>query len=184
MKLGFLRAKLFSELASPTADARFWRFGPSDYALAAGMLTLVVAVSLPVALRFRHQAAALERERAQLSERCQVLAEALGEDELRRELLTRVRREANRCVSEVEARPIVPWTTIVSELSRRRPRGLRTLRISGDGPRFRAHVLADSPELATQYAQRLMQSPYVDFAALPGGAAGRRTQILGRLTGE
>jgi hypothetical protein len=185
MKLRFLQAKPADAGASPAPDPAPWTFGPADSALAAAMLTLVVAVSLPIALRQRQEAAALQRDRERVADRCRMIRAALRDVERQEFALGRIRRESNRWVSEIEARPIVPWTTAIGELSRRRPRGVRAVRLSGNGPRFRAQIVADAPETAQAYAHRLMESPYVDFAGLPGAAgSSTRTQVVGRLMGD
>lgn len=151
----------------------------------AGTLTLALAVSAPVALHLRKEMRGLDNARMASIQRTRLLRITYERNQSRREALTQFRREVNRYVTEVEARPTVAWTTAVGELSRNRPNGLWTTRLSGNGPHFRAQIAAERPELVTLYTQSLRQSPYVDFATLPAGVtATTQTQVVGRLRGE
>lgn len=162
-----------------------WSWGPADAAIAAGGLALVVAVCLPLGYHFHSQARTLEQQVEETVSRCRTLRMTLDRVESRKTDLARLRREVNRYVADVETRPIVPWGTVVGELSRRRPEGLWTTRITGNGPQFRAQVAGYSPELVQSYAQRLRESPYIEFAALPAGEApASGGQVVGRLMGE
>ncbi len=162
-----------------------WVFGPVDAAISAGMLILTVAVCVPVALSFREQAKAYDRQREDALDRSRQIKATLEFVESRRTAHTQLRRAADRYVAEVQARPIVPWATVVGEMSRRRPGGLWAVRMSGDGPRFRVEVSAQQPQLVSTYAQSLRESPYVDFAALPTGVQPTQArQVVGRMTGD
>jgi hypothetical protein len=168
--------------APPQAD---WQFGPSDVGLAAASLALTVVLCVPFALHFRAQAAHMERERQRSIDRGRVMAQTVEHAEAQRIALLQFRRDAAQYLDDVETRPMIPWTTVMTELSRRRPQGVWTTRISGDGPRFRAIIATPRAELATAYARRLMESPYIDFAAQPGGQYGAASnQIVGRMRGE
>ncbi|MCC2672900.1 MAG: hypothetical protein K0Q72_5372 [Armatimonadetes bacterium] len=169
---------------SEVAPQAGW-FGPVDAAIAAGCVMLALTVSVPVALHFRKEARQLDHARTESMSRTRQLRSTLDRSEARHVALTQFRREVSRYVSEVEAKPMVPWTTVVGELSRRRPAGVWTTRLSGSGPHFRAQVAAERPELVTQFTQSLRESPYVDFAALPAGVApATQSQVVGRLRGE
>lgn len=174
--------------ASPQVNAETppsWSFGPVDGAIIAGTLTLALGVSAPVALHLRKEMRSLDEARMASIQRTRMHRLTLDRSESRREALTQFRREVNRYVTEVESRPAVAWTTVVGELSRRRPSGLWTTRLSGNGPHFRAQVSAERPDLVTLYTQSLRESPYVDFATLPAGvSASTQTQVVGRLRGE
>lgn len=173
-----------SEANSPGAVAP-WTWGPADAVIAAGGLALVVAASVPIGYHFHTQARAADHELQESIGRFRALQATLERVEGRKTDLARLRREVNRYVADVETRPIVPWSTVVAELSRRRPDGLWTTRISGNGPQFRATVSAMVPDLVNQYARQLRESPYVEFAALPvGDAPGAGAQVVGRLMGE
>jgi hypothetical protein len=162
-----------------------WTWGPADAAIAAGLAVVAMAICLPVSFHFHARSTELEKELDAARARARSIRVTLDHVESRRVDLSRLRREVNRYVAEVEARPIVAWTTVVGELSRRRPDGLWTSRVSGSGPRFRAQVSAATPELAGIYARQLRESPYVDFAALPAGEGPSvSTQVVGRLMGE
>jgi hypothetical protein len=183
MKLG--RSRKPDEPQPVSVEGASWSFGPVDAAIAAGSLTLALAVCAPVAFHFRSEARQLDRARMNSLQRTRMHRVTLERNQSRREALTQFRREVNRYVAEVEARPMVAWTTVVGELSRRRPNGLWTTRLSGNGPHFRAYVAAERPDLVSLYTQSLRQSPYVDFAALPAGAApSTQAQVVGRLRGE
>lgn len=171
--------------AQPATSAPGWTFGPADAAIAAGLLGLTVAVCMPVAMHFREQAKQFDRQREEALDRSRLVKATLEHVESRRIAHTQIRRAVDRYVAEVQARPIVPWSTVVGELSRRRPGGVWAMRLSGDGPRFRAEVATPQPALVESYAQSLRESPYVDFATLPVGAApGQTRQVVGRMTGE
>ena len=171
--------------AAATGEPRGWSFGAADLGIAAGMLSLTLAVCFPSALYLRHQAHAVDQQQQQSLARTRLVKSELAHLETRRAAQTQLRRELTRYVAEVEAKPMVPWSTAVGEISRRRPHGVWTTRISGNGPHFRAQVAAERPDLVTVYTQSLRQSPYLDFAALPAGAVpSTRAQIVGRLTGE
>lgn len=162
-----------------------WTWGPADAALAAGGLALSVAVCVPLGYHFHSQAREVEQKAQGAASRSRALRLTLERVESRKTDLARLRREVNRYVADVETRPIVPWGTVVAELSRRRPEGLWTTRISGSGPQFRAQVSAMSPELVEHYARSLRESPYVEFAALPVGEGHESSaQVVGRLMGE
>lgn len=149
------------------------------------MIVLGLSISVPVALHFRQEVRRLDQARVASMSRTRQLRMTLERGQARNAALTQFRREVNRYVADVEARPMIPWTTLVGELSRRRPKGVWTTRISGNGPHFRAQVAAERPELVTLYTQSLRQSPYVDFAALPAGTApAAQAQVVGRLRGE
>lgn len=159
--------------------------GAVDLAVAAGLVAVALSISVPVALHFRREVRSLDQARMSSMSRTRQLRTALERGQTRNAALTQFRREVNRYVADVESRPLIPWTTFVGELSRRRPKGVWTTRISGNGPHFRAQVAAERPELVTQYTQSLRQSPYVDFAALPAGTtAASQAQVVGRLRGE
>lgn len=167
------------------APATGWIFGPADAAISAGLLVLTVAVCMPVALHFREQAKQFDRQREEALDRSRRVKATLEHVESRRVAHTQLRRAVDRYVAEVQSRPIVPWATVVGELSRRRPGGVWAVRLSGDGPRFRAEVATPQANLVETYAQSLRESPYVDFATLPVGAApGQARQVVGRMTGE
>lgn len=162
-----------------------WRWGPADTALSAGLLALVVAGCLPLAWHLHGEARAVDQERTDSLNRVRGLNVTLKYVQARRTALGRLRRAVDRYVADVEARPVVPWTTVVTELSAQRPAGLWATRLSGEGPRFSAEVAAERPELVTLYAERLRQSRYVEFAALPPGAPPRsRGRVVGRMMGE
>jgi hypothetical protein len=168
-----------------TPDAPEWTWSTSDSALAAGLLALTVAVCVPVGYYFHSNARAMDRQVEETQGRVRMLRTTLEYVENRKTDLARLRREVNRYVADVETRPMVPWSTVVAELSRRRPDGLWTTRIWGSGPQFRAQVAAMSPDLVGQYARQLRESPYVEFAALPAGdAPATGAQVVGRMMGE
>ncbi|MBM3457175.1 MAG: hypothetical protein FJX77_01375 [Armatimonadetes bacterium] len=169
----------------PTGQGSPWRLSPVDGVVAASFLTLALIVSLTTAIHLREQTRRVDHERLERMRRCTNLRQTVKRLELSRQMLARVRRAANQYVVEVEARPVVPWTTVMNEFSRRRPRGLWTVRITGEGPRFKALVSAQRPDLISSYAQQLRESPYIEFAALPSGTGGQGTaQVVGRLMGE
>lgn len=173
-----------SEAKTQGAEAG-WAWGPADAVIAAGGLVLVVAACVPIGYYFHSQARTADHQIQESIGRFRALQTTLERVEARKADLSRLRREVNRYVAEVETRPIVPWSTVVAELSRRRPEGLWTTRISGNGPQFRAKVSAMAPELVNDYARQLRESPYVEFAALPvGDAPGASAQVVGRLMGE
>ena len=177
-------AQVEAPAASDTTPQGSW-FGPADAGIAAVSVILALSVTVPVALHYRKEVQRLDRSRADSMSRTRQLRFTLDRSEARHAALTQFRREVSRYVSEVEARPMVPWTTVVGELSRRRPAGVWTTRLSGNGPHFRAQVAAERPELVTQFTQSLRESPYVDFAALPAGVApATQSQVVGRLRGE
>jgi len=162
-----------------------WTLGPIDLAIAAGLLAVTLGVAAPIAHRYHQEAMALEREAGESVARYRMLQRTLEHVQQQRGRLTQLRRAVDRYVSDVEARPIVPWTTVMGELSRRRPRGLWTTRISGEGPRFTTQVTAERPELVQQYAEQLRESPYMEFAALPTGEVqSTRARLIGRAQGE
>jgi hypothetical protein len=169
---------------SPAAGGG-WTFGSADLGISAALFALSVAVCLPLALHFRAQSCAWEERTDESTVRTTALRSAIAHLDSRRAAMVQFRHELTKYVAEVEAKPIVPWTTEVAEMSRHRPRGLWTVRLSGSGPHFRARVAAERADLVTQYAQSLRQSPYMDFAALPAGAApATHSQLVGRLVGE
>lgn len=159
--------------------------GAADLPIAAGVVVFALSLSIPVALHFRQEIRTLDQTRQTSMSRTRQLRIALERGQTRNAALTQFRREVNRYVADVESRPRIPWTTFVGELSRRRPKGVWTTRISGNGPHFRAQIAAERPELVTLYTQSLRESPYVDFAALPAGTApAAQAQVVGRLRGE
>lgn len=161
-----------------------WVWGPADAVIASGLLALTVAVCVPLGYHFHSRAAELDKRIEETSFRLHALRTTLERVEARRTDLSRLRREVNRYVADVETRPLVPWTTVVGELSRRRPEGLWTTRITGNGAQFRAQVSAMTPDLVGAYARHLRESPYVEFAALPAGDAPNGSQVVGRMMGE
>jgi hypothetical protein len=171
--------------AKPRAVSAEWTWGPADALIAALLVAATVAVCVPVSFRLHTRARDLDREVQEAHGRMAQLRATLEHVEGRRDELARLRREVNRYVADVEARPIIPWSTVVTELSQRRPGGLRTTRISGNGPQFRAQLTAAVPELIPAYARALRESPFVDFATLPTGETpGHSGQVVGRLMGE
>jgi len=171
--------------ALPTLEAEGWRFGLADVAIVAVLLSISVGASVPLALHYREQTRRLDAERMEVASRCRMMRGTTEHLEASRASVMQLRRAADRYIAEAEARPIVPWTTAVAELSRRRPEGVWTTRLSGNGPRFRAEFATRRPELAQQYTRNLRQSPYVEFAELPAGEmSGPRAQVVGRLMGE
>jgi len=185
MKLWPSRKPQFKPLAGEETSSETSPIGAADLAMAAGVIALALSASIPVALHFRQEVRSLDQARMTSMSRTRQLRMTLERGQSRNAALTQFRREVNRYVAEVEARPMIPWTTFVGELSRRRPKGVWTTRISGNGPHFRAQVAAERPELVTLYTQSLRQSPYVDFAALPAGTApAAQAQVVGRLRGE
>jgi len=162
-----------------------WTFGPVDAAIALGMLAATLLVCVPVALHLRQEANQLEREQMALHSRAKILKSTLSHLETRQAALLQLQRAVNRYLANVEVRPVVPWTTVVSELSQRRPGGVWTTQISGEGPRFQAQVRLARPDLAATYVERLRQSPYVEFATVaPAGGAAGGTVVSGRMTGD
>ena len=167
------------------ADSDGWAFGTADIGITCALFAAAVAICLPLALHFRQESHDWEARAQESTERTVSVRASILHLENRRVALSQFRRELTRYVKEAENKPIVPWTTAVSEISRHRPRGLWTVRLSGNGPHFRAQVAAERADLVTEYAQSLRQSPYMDFAALPAGAApASRSQLVGRLVGE
>lgn len=170
---------------SEAAPAAEWAWGPADALIAAGLVALTIAVCLPLSFRLHSRARDLDRQIQESHARMAQIRATLEHVEGRRDDLARLRREVNRYAADVEARPIIPWSTVVSELALRRPGGLRTTRLSGNGSQFRAQLSAAVPELIPAYARLLRESPYVDFAALPtGDTPGHSGQVVGRLMGE
>lgn len=171
--------------SAPGIRGSGWRFTPTDGAIAACSLTVALAVSLCMALHLRAETRLVDSARAEALQRCGDLRQMLRHLELSRQALARLRRAANHYTAEVEARPIVPWTTVFNEVSRLRPRGVWAMRLTGDGPRFKVVVRAQRPDLVTAYAQQLRESPYVEFTALPAGSPAVGTgEVVGRLMGE
>jgi hypothetical protein len=155
-------------------------------------LIATVAVCVPVAWSLHGQAQGLDRQRAQSSGRFRQFQATIEHLEGRKAEMARMRREVNRYVADVESRPIVPWTTGIAELSRRRPEGVWTVSLSGNGSSFRAQVAADRPDLLASYTQQLRDSPYVEYVSAPPAPAGTpaapqtrvAAQISGRWMGE
>ena len=173
------------ETVSRDSRSSSWVFGPGDLAIAAGMLAVSLSICVPAALQLRAQVRNLDRQREAVVEQGRQARSTLEYAEGQRVAFAQMRREVKRYVTHVEAKPIVPWATAISELSRRRPRGVWTTRISGSGPQFRAQVVAKRPELLAAYTQQLRESPFVDYAAQPSGEAPTTVaQIVGRWTGE
>jgi hypothetical protein len=152
------------------------------------MFSLVLAVCIPLALHLRSTAREADRQREVVFDRVRQTRSVVHYLEARRAALATLRRDVQSYMTDVEARPIVAWTTALAELSRCRPAGLEAARLSGSGPRFRAQVTCASPQLVGLYAQSLRESPYVDWVsgdAQAGGApATDRFQLVGRLVGE
>lgn len=162
-----------------------WTWGPTDALIAAVLVALTVAVCVPLSFRLHTRARDLDRQIQASHARMAQMRATLEHVENRRDDLARLRREVNRYAADVEARPIIPWGTVIGELSVRRPGGLRTTRLSGNGAQFRAQLAAAVPELIPAYARALRESPYVDFAAMPTGEMpGHSGQVVGRLMGE
>lgn len=157
-----------------------------DGAIGATLLAVTLTVCVPVAMRLRGEVRELDAERDRALRHSRSLRTAIQHLETRRVTLNRLRKVVDRYVTDVQAKPIVPWTTAVGELSRRRPAGVWTTRLAGDGPRFRAYVSAAQPELVSTYTQSLRQSSYVDFASGDTAAApaAGSAQVVGRLMGE
>ena len=177
-------AQAAGALAAPD-DAKGWTFGAADLGIAAGLLSLTLSICFPAALYLRKEARAVEVQQQTSLQRSRAMKAELAHLDLRRAAQAQLRRELIHYVADVEGKPMVPWSTAVGELSRRRPHGVWTTRISGNGPHFRAQVSAERPELVGVYTQSLRQSPYLDFAALPAGTVpSTHTQVVGRLTGE
>jgi hypothetical protein len=165
--------------------AQGWSFGAVDAAMAAVSLTVALAACAPFAIHLRKEVRKLDSARIESMQRTRMHRLSVQRNESRREALTQFRREVNRYVAEVEARPMIPWTTVVGELSRRRPQGLWTTRLSGNGQHFRAQVATHRTELVPVYTQSLRESPYFEFATLPAGMVpANRTQVVGRVRGE
>jgi hypothetical protein len=164
---------------------RGWVFGTLDGIILAGTLTLSLTGCLLGAMHLRSQTRAVDAERALVLRRTVALRQTLRHAQARRLAVSQLRRAVNRYSADVGARPIVPWTTVMGELSRQRPQGLWTVRITGEGPRFKAQVAAGDSGLIRTYAQRLRVSPYFEYAAIPaGGSGGSAPLVEGRLTGE
>jgi hypothetical protein len=179
------RAKRPGQSEATPSSSQVWAWGPADAAIAAGLAVLTVVICLPISFNMHARSRALERELEMARFRARAIRITLERNETRRTDLARLRREVNRYVADVEARPIVAWTTVVGEISRRRPAGLWTTRLSGSGPRFRAEISAATPGLSELYARELRDSPYVDFASLPPGEGpSTSTTVAGRLMGE
>lgn len=159
-----------------------WRPGPADVAISAVLLAVTLAVSVPVALKYHDEAKFYDQERSRSIRASQQLNVTLKRVQARRRQLAQLRRVVDRYVADVEARPIVPWGTVVGELGRRRPNGVWTNRILGEGPRFTAYITSARPELGQAYVLELRQSPYVEFAMTSSGGAGEK--IVGRFQGE
>lgn len=170
---------------APAPETGSWSFGPADMAISSGVLAAVLAVCIPWGVSLHREVRSLDAQLQESGQRSRQLRSTLNFVEGRRVTLNQFRREVDRYMAEVEARPVVPWTTVIGELSRLRPKGLWTTRLTGEGPRFTAHVAAERSDLVDRYTQTLRQSPYVDFAALPAGeTASPSTQVVGRLRGE
>jgi hypothetical protein len=152
------------------------------------MLALTLAVCVPTAWQLRLQTDAADRERLEIQGRFRGERTALEHLDATRVAGMRLRRAADRYAADVQARPIVPWTTVVGELSRRRPAGLKAVRLGGDGARFRVQFPAEQAPLAMSYAQNMRQSPYVEFVddhlAQQGADSAGQVQVVGRLMGE
>ncbi len=171
--------------AAPAAQSGSWSLSPVDGAIAACILAVTGCVSVQAALHFHRQVVQLDQERQAALSRMQTMRTTLKQLETHRLALAQLRRDVDRYMSDVTARPIVAWSTEMAELSRRRPKGVWTTEISGDGPRFRMQVTAATPALAQSYAQSLRESPYIDFAVLPvGESTSAHTQVSGRWTGD
>ena len=158
---------------------------PPDLLLGMLSLTLALAILLPISIHYRRQAVTLERQRLLMMDSMRREQRLLEHIDTRRQTLTLFRRTVRHYVADVESRPIVPWTTAISEVSRARPGGVWTTLISGDGPRFKAIVKAQRRDLAAEYSQRLAQSPYVEYVSAPAAEDnGATSRLFGRLAGE
>jgi hypothetical protein len=155
---------------------------PADAAIAAALLAVTLGVCIPTAVRLRSEAGRLDRQRADTRERCGQIRAAIHHLEERRAAQADIRRAVNRLISEVEVRPVVPWSTALAELSRTRPRGTWILRLEANGPRFRALLGAQHEELVGRYATQLAASPHVEYAVRPPESA--VPQVVGRWKGE
>jgi hypothetical protein len=199
MKGAFLRRNRQEgeERSAPVPEGR--RFTAFDVAFATGMFVVAMGMCVPTAARLHQEARALEHQRVEMADRCQQVRLLLYRVQAKQAAVRELHRAVDRYVADVEAKPIVPWSTAVGELSRRRPNGLRTLRITGNGPRFQAYVSAARPELISLYTESLQESPYVqdvsgpfsrpeEPGAQPGsGPAGTdatQMTVVGQLMGE
>ena len=174
--------------AAPSGGA--WTFGPADMAIAAGLMVLTLAACVPGALRFREEARRCDAQRVAAAERCRELQASIAEFSSRQMAAEHVRSVVERYTSDVASRRIVPWDTVVGELSRRRPEGVWTTRLSANGSRFTAEIRSRRPELVSAYLRKLSESPYVEFVQQPAPAGPAQPQavasatIVGRLVGE
>jgi hypothetical protein len=170
----------------PTATQGQWTFGTADAAIAAGLLVLMLSISIPVAIRLNAASRELDHAATISLARSRALTATSRFTEARREAVAAFRSEAKRYEEEVQAKRLVPWTAVATEFSRARPEGVWITRLAADGPRFQVQLAAIRPDLATNYLSALQQSPVVEFAAHPAGAipAGNSYQVVGRLAGE
>ncbi len=173
------------EAAAPAAS-RPAVLGAMDIAISGVVLGLVLGTATHVGWHYRQQANAADRTRTEITAQCRKLNATIRFVENRRQAQSQFRRTVARYVAEVESRPIIPWTTAVNELTRRRPHGVWATRMSGDGPRFRVQVTSAAPGQVGFYAQALRESPYTDYATLPPGTSPAMSsgQVVGRLMGE
>jgi hypothetical protein len=175
----------YPDPVSETSGRAPWTWRPADTLIAACLFFVAVGISLPVAAHFHLQAAGCDRERERSLAVTRSVDATIEHLEGRQADMALLRREANRYVAEVEARPIVPWTTLMTEVSTRRPAGVWLRRLSGSGPHFRAQVAALRPELPGAFALQLRESPYLEFAGLPAdGLPGSSTRVVGKALGE
>ncbi len=163
-----------------------WTFGPADAAIAAGLLVLALGISIPVAVRLNAASREMDQVSSACNTRIRIMNATARFTESRRQAVAAFRMEAKRYVEEVQAKPLMPWTAVATELSRARPEGVWITNLSANGARFQVQVAAVKPELAADYLAALQQSPVVEFATLPSGpaASGNTYQVVGRLAGE
>lgn len=162
-----------------------WVPGALDAALLAALLFATLAVALPIAAGMRRQVRLYDAAREESLRAIRIRRATLEHVESRRASYSRLRRAVDRYTAEVEARPIVPWASVVRELADRRPPGLWLQRVNGDGPRFRVQARMVDPVLGSTYAQNLRASSFVEFVSgpAPSGQPGEML-VSGRFVGE
>jgi hypothetical protein len=168
--------------ALASVPPRPWRLTPLDGILALGVLAGTLAVCVPLGLHLRSEAAALERERSESSQRSRALHQTLQRLETRQEALGRLQRAVSRYMINVEMRPVVPWPSVLTELERCRPGGVRLTRVIARGPQLEARIDATRPDLAEAYVDRLQESQLVRVVTLASSRRGDR--IIGQLSGD
>ncbi len=186
MKLSLVRPGSAALEPAGTGEAGNPGFGLADAAFAGLMVTLVLGISVPWATQLRQEAVREDQERAQVISNCRQLNATLRFLSERRQATLRLRRAVGRLTAEVDARPRVVSADAVGELSRRKPAGVRATALRGDGPRFRAVLTAQRPELLDAYVRGLGTSPFVEFAGVAptARADSANVQVVGRLRGE